>query len=163
MLGQFGYVNVAFSHLVKNLSSAGTSLTELIIDSGTTWSICPSAKYLVNIRDCLERIVSADKTAITCLKMGDMPCAFKDSNGGVFFHTIKDVRIVPEYSDILISVNALWETMGIDVRFGGTKSLIFPNGTRVPFTLARMACTRFRLSQTQIVATSWSTLKVREP
>ena len=53
-------------------------------------------------------------------------------SGKIHEYTIKNVRYIPSYIDTLISVNQLWEEQQIDAVFSNVKSIIFPDGVRVP-------------------------------
>eukprot|EP00965_Chrysotila_dentata_P051412 1704815-Pleurochrysis_carterae.AAC.1 len=55
-----------------------------------------------------------------------MPLSALDDKGVTVPVTLCDVRIVPSFSDSLLSVNALWEASSTECRFADVKSILSP-------------------------------------
>eukprot|EP00965_Chrysotila_dentata_P155869 5150447-Pleurochrysis_carterae.AAC.1 len=55
-----------------------------------------------------------------------MPLSALDDKGVTVPVTLRDVRIVPSFSDSLLSVNAMWEASSTECRFADVRSILSP-------------------------------------
>eukprot|EP00965_Chrysotila_dentata_P011095 360488-Pleurochrysis_carterae.AAC.1 len=88
-----------------------------VVDSGCTWHIHPHITDLMNVRPCTDVVARIDGRPKRCTAIGDMPLSALDDKGVTVPVTLRDVRIVPSFSDSLLSVNALWEASSTECRF----------------------------------------------
>eukprot|EP00965_Chrysotila_dentata_P034029 1133100-Pleurochrysis_carterae.AAC.1 len=95
-----------------------------VVDSGCTRHIHLHVSDLVNVRPCSDLVAGMDGRPQRCTAIGDMPLSALDDKGITVPVTLRDVRIMPSFSDSLLSVNALWEASSTECRFADARSLL---------------------------------------
>ena len=109
-------------------AALGRPVSRLGIDTCSTFSSTYNKADLINYRDCKEKLMGPDGSVCISDGVGDLPCALLSTKNQVFYVTFKNVRVMPDYCQTLLSIHELWETNGIKAVFDGKSSLIFPDG-----------------------------------
>eukprot|EP00965_Chrysotila_dentata_P154756 5113397-Pleurochrysis_carterae.AAC.1 len=81
---------------------------------------------LVNIRDCDDLVAGIDGRPQHCVAIGDLSLTALNDSGQDVAITLRDVRCAPSFSDLLLSVSALWESFGTECRFANVKAILSP-------------------------------------
>ena len=110
---------------------------KLIVDSGCTWHGMPTSRRsdLLNFKEYSETLVAkADSEALIGINgarcvvkgIGDLPLYVVDRSNHLQIILIRNVRIIENFTDILLSVDQLWEECGVEARFAGHKDVLVP-------------------------------------
>ena len=105
-------------------------------DSGATSHSTPNGGLLVNKRPFKELFADASGNISNVTAIGDMPVTATDSDGNEIHFTITNVRLIPEFTFHLLSVDQFWRDQGVLAEFGDKRHLKMPEsagGVTVPF------------------------------
>ena len=95
-----------------------------IVDSGATWHVHTRRSDLINVvateNEC---IVAADGSEHPVTAVGDLPVVARNQNGKPFVYTVRRVRLVPSFTNTLLSVDQFWKEAKIEARFADVNAL----------------------------------------
>ena len=119
----------------RNSAAVGGSFI-VTPDSGATSHSTPNGGLLVNKRPFKELFADASGNISNVIAIGDMPVTATDSDGNRIHFTITNVRLIPEFTFHLLSVDQLWREQEVLAEFGDKRHLKMPGsagGATVPF------------------------------
>jgi hypothetical protein len=113
-LNRKGTVGKEFSRAPRRDGAAKTVAGLLgwvwvVVDSGCSWHCHYRREDLINLRPCGDTMTGVDGKPQRVTHIGDMPAMARDHAGKLVKILIRDVRLVPTFSDTLISVDQFFE------------------------------------------------------
>ena len=81
----------------------------VVVDSGCSWHCHYRREDLINLRPCGDTMTGVDGKPQRVTHIGDMPAMARDRDGKLVQILIRDVRLVPTFSDTLLSVDQFFE------------------------------------------------------
>ena len=79
------------------------------------------AEDMINLRPCRDSVTGVDLKRHYAHFIGDLPVIALDREGKKRSLIIRGVRLIPEFTDTLISVDQLWDKDGVDARFANKR------------------------------------------
>ena len=115
------------------------TILKLILDSGCTWHATYRREHLINFKstdEMLKAQISSKAEVLVGINgvechvtgIGDMPVYCRDKDQKLHVVLIRNVRLVESFTEILISVDQLWEESRVEARFADHRSIYLNSG-----------------------------------
>ena len=124
-------VNLSKHQRALKATLVGT-LIYLVLDSGCTWHCHPHQSDLINFRYKKEIITGISGGECEVVGIGDLPMIGKDDQGKLHKFLLTNVRVVPSFTDTLVSIEQLWSESRTDIRFCDIRKIFIPESDHGP-------------------------------
>ena len=136
--GPSAFLNAKAKSLTPSSPSSPRSIAA-VMDSGCTFHCHPRREDLINFKPCSECMtgIAGNKCMITGI--GDLPIRSRDRAGKWHDFLIRNVRLAPQFTDTLLSVDQFFEDSKTEVRFANVRAVCVPadssgSALELPFT-----------------------------